>query len=143
MRVLTENDKPMTVIMRVRIFHRRTLPRGTVHRKKKLLVSVWLGSVFFFLTANCPTAKNSRAGIFIREADAPRHIEELFQGPSNPLVQYSRDVLWVLGTSLIISLLCQKAIISQILWCYIAEMFYGFREVLNCSLIMPRGGNLS
>ena len=47
MRVLTENDKPMTVIMRARIFHRRTLPRGTVHRKKKLLVSVRLGQIRF------------------------------------------------------------------------------------------------
>ena len=45
MRFLTENDKPMIVIMRARIFHRRTLPRGTVRPKKKLLVLVRLGQI--------------------------------------------------------------------------------------------------
>ena len=65
MRVLTEYDKPMTVIMRARIFHRGTLPRGTVHRKKKLLVSVRLGQIrlgsfriFFFLRRTVPRLEN-------------------------------------------------------------------------------------
>ena len=49
-----------------RIFHRGTVCRGTVRHKKKMFVSVRLGSVrFFFLTVNChtakcPTAKNPR-----------------------------------------------------------------------------------
>ena len=61
MRVLTENIKPMTVIIRARIFLRRTLPRGTVHRKKFFLVLVKLGQIrlgsvrfFSFFTVNCP-----------------------------------------------------------------------------------------
>ena len=57
---------------RARIFHRRTVRRRIVCRKKKLvsvrLGQIMLGSFFFFhflrrtvLTTNCPTAKNPRA----------------------------------------------------------------------------------
>ena len=37
--------------------------RGTLHRQKKMLVSVRLGQIGlgFFLTENCPTAKNPKA----------------------------------------------------------------------------------